>query len=94
MRKAAYFSEWQFLVTCVGFITSVFALSFVGSIVVEMPFLNLDKILFPSNNSNQNNNNKTTPPSSSAIILEVSVINDITVHIRWFINCILQGGAK
>ena len=46
MRRATYFNEIQFIITCSGFISVVFALSFVGSMMVEMPFLNLDKILF------------------------------------------------
>ena len=51
MRKAVYFSENQYVLTCIGFITLVFILSFIVSIMVEMPFLNLDKILFASSKS-------------------------------------------
>ena len=46
LRKAVYFSESQYVMTCIGFITLVFILSFFASLMVEMPFLNLDKILF------------------------------------------------
>ena len=52
MRKPLYFNEFHFLVTFFGGMVIIFALAIFVSIVVEMPFRNLDKFLFPSVNSN------------------------------------------
>ena len=48
MRTPVYFVESHFLVTCAGFITYIFTLSFLASVLIEMPFLNLDKMLLPN----------------------------------------------
>ena len=50
-RKPNYVIESQFFVTFLGLIAVIFIVSFVLSITVELPFINLDKLLFCSNSS-------------------------------------------
>ncbi|XP_045034184.1 nose resistant to fluoxetine protein 6 isoform X2 [Daphnia magna] len=48
LRKPFYFTELIFGTTYLGILMIAFLISFVVSVVVEMPFLNLDKLLFPN----------------------------------------------
>ncbi|XP_046631169.1 nose resistant to fluoxetine protein 6-like isoform X3 [Daphnia pulicaria] len=49
LRKPFYFTEYVYATTYLGILVIAFVLAFVVSVVVEMPFLNLDKLLFPNN---------------------------------------------
>lgn len=49
LRKPFYFTELIFGTTYLGILVISFFISFVISVVVEMPFLNSDKLLFPNN---------------------------------------------
>lgn len=49
MRKPFYFTECVYATTYVGILVIAFAIASVVSVVVEMPFLNLDKLFFPKN---------------------------------------------
>nr|CAH0101428.1 unnamed protein product [Daphnia galeata] len=51
LRKPFYFTELIFGTTYLGILVISFFISFVISVVVEMPFLNSDKLLFPSSSS-------------------------------------------
>ena len=51
LRSPSYFNVIETLVTILGIVTLVFMLSFLASLLVEMPFLNLDKLLFASENT-------------------------------------------
>ena len=44
-RHSSYASESYFILSLLGFVTTTFSLSFVLSLTVEMPFLNLDKLI-------------------------------------------------
>jgi len=46
MRNPAYFNQFDMYLTYFGIIIIIFLVSFVASVTVEMPFLNLDKLLF------------------------------------------------
>ncbi|XP_057379361.1 nose resistant to fluoxetine protein 6-like isoform X1 [Daphnia carinata] len=48
LRKPFYFTELIFGTTYLGILMIAFFISFAVSVVVEMPFLNLDKLLFPN----------------------------------------------
>jgi peptidoglycan/LPS O-acetylase OafA/YrhL len=52
-RQPSYFNESELLMTIQGFLLSVFLLSFVVSLVVEMPFINLSKLLFDELRNNE-----------------------------------------
>lgn len=47
LRKPFYFTECVYATTYFGILVITFAIAFVLSVVVEMPFLNLDKFFFP-----------------------------------------------
>lgn len=49
LRKPFYFTELVFGTTYLGILVISFFISFVISVVVEMPFLNSDKLIFPNN---------------------------------------------
>ena len=46
MRNPAYYDDIEMFMTFFGIVTSVFLLSFMASLIVEIPFLNLDKLVF------------------------------------------------
>ena len=47
MRSPVYFNQFEMYLTYFGILIIIFFLSFVASLTVEIPFLNLDKLLFP-----------------------------------------------
>jgi peptidoglycan/LPS O-acetylase OafA/YrhL len=49
LRKPFYFSQISMLTTSFGLLGLVFLFASVVTIMVEMPFLNLEKLLFPNN---------------------------------------------
>ena len=51
-RQPSYFNESDTIVTVQGVLSSVFLLSFAVSLVAEMPFLNLSKLLFANLSKN------------------------------------------
>ncbi|XP_057379360.1 nose resistant to fluoxetine protein 6-like [Daphnia carinata] len=59
LRKPFYFTECVYATTYVGILVITFAIAFVLSVVVEMPFLNLDKFFFPIKSKNQQGKKKT-----------------------------------
>uniref|UniRef100_A0A0P5Y8E9 Nose resistant to fluoxetine protein n=1 Tax=Daphnia magna TaxID=35525 RepID=A0A0P5Y8E9_9CRUS len=48
LRKPFYYSEYVYFTTYLGILVIAFMMAFVVSVFVEMPFTNLDKLLFPN----------------------------------------------
>ncbi|XP_057375604.2 nose resistant to fluoxetine protein 6-like [Daphnia carinata] len=48
MRKPMYIAEYYFFTTYLGILMVSFMLASVISVIMEMPFMNLDKLLFPN----------------------------------------------
>lgn len=48
LRKPFYYSEYVYFTTYLGTLVIAFMMAFVVSVFVEMPFTNLDKLLFPN----------------------------------------------
>lgn len=65
MRKPLYFTEFYLYIIYVGILACSFILASMASVGIEMPFLNLDTLLFP-------NNAKTT---KSKLLLRLEIIN-------------------
>lgn len=62
MRKPLYSTESSFFTTYFGILTMAFLIASIVSVVIEMPFLNLDRLLIPDNSAPIQIN----APSSSA----------------------------
>ena len=45
-RTSLYFNEIEMILSIIAFVTAVFLLSFLASLIVEMPFVNLEKLMF------------------------------------------------
>ena len=55
MRKPLYSTESSFFTTYFGILTMAFLIASIVSVVFEMPFLNLDKLLIPENSCTPSN---------------------------------------
>ncbi|XP_046643543.1 nose resistant to fluoxetine protein 6-like [Daphnia pulicaria] len=58
MRQPIYLTEYYFFTVYLGILLIVFTIASVVSVVVEQPFLNADKLLFPSNSKNPSETKK------------------------------------
>ena len=52
-RNPSYISDTDFMMDFLGFLTATFFFSFIASLLVEMPFLNLDKLLLTDHRNNK-----------------------------------------
>jgi hypothetical protein len=60
MRQPIYLTEYYFFTVYLGILLIVFTIASVVSVVVEQPFLNADKLLFPSNSKNPSESKSIT----------------------------------
>jgi hypothetical protein len=51
MRKPIYLSEYYYFTVYLGILLIAFMIASVVSVLIEIPFLNLDKLLFPGNSA-------------------------------------------
>ena len=84
-RSPSYMSDTNFILAFLGFLLATFLLSFAASLLIEMPFLKLDKLLLPGGNNSsstdhhQHHNNNTNQVGLQHVITTTSIISAAAV---------------